>query len=267
MSESREIKRPSLCIVILGLSITSSWGNGHATTYRSLVRGLIARGHQVLFLEREQPWYAAHRDVLDDSYGRVAIYHSPGELYDRFGGELRNADLVIVGSYVPEGADVGEWVTRHAKGVGAFYDIDTPITLASLDADDRNHYITRALVPRYELYLSFSGGPLLEQLERRHEARCARPLYCSFDPELYFPEAHPQRWDLGYLGTFAADRQSGLERLLFEPARELRHASFVVAGPQYPNDIELPRNVERIAHLAPTEHRAFDCSQRFTFFA
>ena len=48
-------------IVILGLSITSSWGNGHATTYRSLVRGLAARGHRVLFLERDQP--SQHRGL------------------------------------------------------------------------------------------------------------------------------------------------------------------------------------------------------------
>lgn len=50
-------------IVIAGLSITSSWGNGHATTFRGLVRELSARGHEVLFLERDVPWYATNRDL------------------------------------------------------------------------------------------------------------------------------------------------------------------------------------------------------------
>src|SRR3954447_21093429 len=104
------MSQPRLRIVILGLSITSSWGNGHATTYRGLVRELTARGHDVLFLERDAPWYSANRDLANPPYGRTEIYESLDELRDRFAGNVRDADCVIVGSYVPDGVEVGEWV-------------------------------------------------------------------------------------------------------------------------------------------------------------
>src|SRR6476620_7325207 len=96
-----------LSITILGLSITSSWGNGHATTFRALVRALVAAGHDVLFLERDQPWYASNRDLPQPPWGRTELYGSLEELKDRFAGDVRDADLVIVGSYVPQGGEVG----------------------------------------------------------------------------------------------------------------------------------------------------------------
>src|SRR6266513_2259088 len=144
-------------IVILGLSITSSWGNGHATTYRSLVRELVRRGHEVLFLERDVPWYAENRDLPDPAYGRTELYSSISNLEFRFASEVRNADVVIVGSYVPEGVAVGEWVIETATRVTVFYDIDTPITLAKLGRGEYE-YLSPELIPRYQLYLSFTGG-------------------------------------------------------------------------------------------------------------
>jgi spore maturation protein CgeB len=251
-------------IVILGLSITSSWGNGHATTYRGLVRELAARGHDVLFLEREQPWYRDTRDLARPPWGRTCLYDSVSELVVRFTGAVRRADLVIVGSFVPQGRAVGEWALANASGVVAFYDIDTPATLAQLERGSCE-YLTAELVPRYSLYLSFAGGPTLERLEHRYGAKRARPLYCSVDPELYYPEpgAVP-RYDLGFLGTYSEDRQDALERLLLEPARRRPQRSFVVAGPQFPDDIDWPANVERVEHLDPARHRAFYAAQRFT---
>ena len=237
-------------IVILGLSITSSWGNGHATTYRGLVRELAARGHDVLFLERDQPWYANNRDLPRPPYGRTRLYGSVGELRTGYGMEVRAADAVIVGSFVPEGVAVGEWVNEQAQGVTAFYDIDTPVTLAKLAADDCE-YLSPDLIPVYELYLSFTGGPVLEDIQLRYGSPAAHPLYCSVDPEWYYPEATtPAYWDLGYLGTYSPDRQPTLERLLLEPARDHPEARMVVAGPQYPTDVQWPANVERIAHRA-----------------
>jgi spore maturation protein CgeB len=253
-------------IVILGLSITSSWGNGHATTYRALVRALAARKHQVLFLERDLPWYAGNRDLPRPPYGKTRLYAGLEELKDGYRAQVRDADLVMVGSYVPEGSQVGEWVTRTARGTTAFYDIDTPVTLSRLKAGTAG-YLTPALVPEYDLYLSFTGGPTLERLEREWGAKCARPLYCSFDPAQYYPEAHPIRWDLGYLGTYSVCRQPALERLMLEPARKMPRVRMVVAGPQYPRSIRWPRNVERIDHIAPPHHRRFYTSQRFTFNA
>ena len=250
-------------IVILGLSITSSWGNGHATTFRGLVRELTALGHDVLFLERDAPWYAGNRDLPVPPWGRTALYRSLPELQEQFGAEVRDADAVIVGSYVPEGIAAGRWVQQTAGGLKAFYDIDTPVTLAQM-THGGCRYLSPELIPGYDLYLSFAGGPTLTRLEQEYHSPCARPFYCSVDPDLYFPERTAAAWDLGYLGTYSADRQPPLDRLGLEPARRWPEGRFVVAGPQYPADVLWPGNVLRIEHLAPAEHRGFYNRQRFT---
>jgi spore maturation protein CgeB len=252
-----------LKIVVLGLSITSSWGNGHATTYRALIKELAARGHQVLFLERNLKWYAANRDLPKPPYCRLALYDTLKQLKDRFRNAIRNADLVIVGSYVPEGIEIGEWVTRVAGGATAFYDIDTPVTMAKLRSGNLD-YVSAGLIPCYTMYLSFTGGPTLDVLTRKYGAFMARPLYCSVDETLYFPEDRRIKWDLGYMGTFSNDRQPALEELLLRPARAWGEGSFVVAGPQYPKEIRWPKNVKRFTHLPPEKHRAFYNQQRFT---
>ncbi|HKG20922.1 MAG TPA: glycosyltransferase, partial [Blastocatellia bacterium] len=249
--ESRPLR-----IVILGLSITSSWGNGHATTYRGLVRELVRRGHSVLFLERDAEWYASNRDLPSPGYCRTELYTGLDELRDRFAKEIHDADFVMVGSYVPEGIAIGRWVTADARGATAFYDIDTPVTLSLLERGDSD-YIDAGLIPRYDVYLSFTGGPTLERIERRYGSPMARPLYCSVDPELYFSEEREPRWDLGYMGTYSDDRQPALDRLLIEPARRWAKGRFLVVGPLYPERIEWPPNVDRIVHLSPVEHRAF----------
>jgi len=254
---------PQLRIVILGLSITSSWGNGHATTYRGLMRELVRRGHDVLFLERDVPWYADNRDLACPPYGRTELYGGLDELRDRFTPEVRRADLVLVGSYVPDGVAVGDWVQRTARGITAFYDIDTPVTLARLASGDYE-YLSPPQIARYDVYLSFTGGPTLRRLEREYGSPMARVLYCAFDPELYFPETQPLAWDLGYMGTYSDDRQPTLEALLIEPARRSRAGRFAVAGPQYPDHVCWPANVDYTAHLPPGEHRAFYNRQRYT---
>jgi spore maturation protein CgeB len=163
-----------LDIVIFGLSITSSWGNGHATTFRALVRALSARGHNVCFLERDVPWYAEHRDLPDPPFGLTRLYKSVAELKKRFARRVMNADLCIVGSYVPDGVAIGEWVQRTCRGVKAFYDIDTPVTLAKLAAGD-TEYVTASLVQRYDLCRS-QVDQCLHRLrtstDRRWRARC-----------------------------------------------------------------------------------------------
>lgn len=255
--------KSSMEIVILGLSITSSWGNGHATTYRGLVRELVERGHRVTFLERDVPWYASNRDLANPPYGETHLYSSQDELRDRFGGTVAKADLVIIGSYVPDGIAVGTWSAKTVSGVLAFYDIDTPITLARLHRGACD-YLTPELIPRYDLYLSFAGGPVLKQLERQYGSPMARPFYCSVDPSLYFPEESERNVDLGYMGTYSPDRQPPLEKLLLNPARQWRKGAFEVAGPQYPDTIEWPSNVHRVEHLPPAKHRTFYNQQRFT---
>jgi spore maturation protein CgeB len=252
-----------LRILILGLSITSSWGNGHATTYRGLTKALSRRGHTVTFLERDVPWYAAHRDERLAEWGDVHLYTDVADLRKRFHHQVAGADAVIVGSYVAEGPAILGWVLDIARGVVAFYDIDTPVTVARLQRGDEE-YVSAAHLPHLDLYLSFTGGPLLEHLCRTFGVRRAVPLYCAVDPDIHRPEPCTPKWDLGYLGTYSSDRQPKVETLLNLPARRLPHRRFVIAGPQYPAGIAWPANVERIEHLSPDRHRHFYCSQRFT---
>jgi spore maturation protein CgeB len=250
-------------LVFLGLSFSSSWGNGHATTYRALLKGLHQLGHEVTFLERDVPWYAGHRDLASSSFCRLEFYRSVSELVQRHGPSIAAADAVVIGSYVPEGSVVIQLVRDIANGVVAFYDIDTPVTLTTL-AKGGDEHLVPALVPQFDLYFSFTSGPSLERLEREFGARRAVALHCMVDPDLYRPVEVPRAYDLGYLGTYSADRQPALERLLLEPARRLPMLRFVVAGPQYPRVIDWPDNVARLEHVAPADHSRFYGSMRFT---
>lgn len=249
-------------IVIFGLSITSSWGNGHASTYRALVRELTRRGHEVVFFERDVAWYSENRDFQPAaSTARIILYETLDDL-DSYISTVESADAVMVGSYVPDGIAVCEWVLRVAREITVFYDIDTPVTLAKMKQGQCD-YLSPELIPRFDLFLSFAGGKTLKRLEQEFGSPCARAFYCSVDPAYYFPEVHSVRWDLGYLGTYSDDRQSALNRLLLEPAREWKVGRFVVAGPMYPDDMAWPSNVERLEHLPPDAHRQFYNSQRF----
>jgi spore maturation protein CgeB len=163
-------------LVVLGLSLSSSWGNGHATTFRALLKAFAARGHDILFLERDVPWYRNNRDIADPDYCRLEFYGSLEELR-HWSDEIRSADAVMVGSYVPEGVQVGRLVQQLARGVTAFYDIDTPVTLAKLERRDFE-YLSPEIIPGYDLYLSFTGGPTLRRIERQYGSPMARALYC-----------------------------------------------------------------------------------------
>jgi len=249
-------------LVVLGLSLSSSWGNGHATTFRALLSAFAARGHEVLFLERDVPWYAAHRDLAAPDFCRLAYYDSLAGL-EQWRAEIAAADAVMVGSYVPDGIAVCAFVQTCARGVTCFYDIDTPVTLAALDRGECE-YLSRNIIPNFDIYFSFSGGPVLTRLEEDYGARAARALYCSVDTARYRPVDGPVRWDLTYLGTYSPDRQPTLERLLIAPALACPGMTFAVAGPRYPEDIVWPGNVERIEHLPPADHAAFYSASRFT---
>jgi spore maturation protein CgeB len=252
-----------LDIVILGLSLSSSWGNGHATTFRSLLRGLAEQGHRVTFLERDVPWYAANRDLPDPDFCTLLYYHDLAELRARHTERLRRADAVVIGSYVPEGVAVIDMLAGLGCRQLAFYDIDTPVTLAKL-AEGDEEYLARRQIPLFDIYFSFSGGAVLERLRAEFGACNPQELYCSVDDDRYHDTGEAEVWDLGYLGTYSPDRQPGLERLLIEPARRLPQMRFVVAGPQFPDSIDWPANVERIEHLPPSQHASFYSRQRFT---
>lgn len=251
-------------ILFLGLSLTSSWGNGHATNYRALLRALRARGHDPLFLERDRPWYADHRDLPNPDFAVTALYDSIDELRERYTPLAREADAIVVGSYLPDGVEVIDWAIETARAPVVFYDIDTPVTL---DALDRSccAFLHPRQIPRFHAYLSFSSGLALRLLHERYGARRPIPFHCMIDPDEHAPlERAQHELDLGFLGAYSDDRQPALERLLLQPARNRPDLRFAVAGSRYPADIDWPGNVRRVDHVPPRAHNGFYCSQRFT---
>jgi spore maturation protein CgeB len=253
-------------IVIFGLTITSSWGNGHGTTYRSLVKALAARGHRIHFIEKDVEWYRSNRDLPHPPYCKVHIYE--GWMQSR--AELlrisSDADVIVIGSYYPDAIAATEALLEDGSVPILFYDIDTPVTISRLRSHGSTDYLDATLIPYYSAYLSFTGGPALCELEERFGSPSAVAFYCSVDPDLYKPAPIRQdfRCDLSYLGTYAADRQRKLMRMLNGTAALLPQHEFIVAGPQYPDDTKWQPNVARIIHLAPPEHPAFYSSSRFT---
>ncbi len=257
--------------VIFGLTVSSSWGNGHATTWRGVLRALARAGHQVTFFERDVPYYAARRDLPEPDYLRLVLYEDWQRTVDAARRAIAEADVAMVTSYCADGLSAARLVLDQQRAQRTFYDIDTPVTLAALAAHglavpNGARYLTPDLIPEFDLYFTFSGGPLLDELQTRWGARRTAPLYCSVDPSAHHPV--PSRDDfrcaLGYLGTYAADRQAGLERLLFRTAERRPADRFGVAGSLYPGDVVWPTNITVRDHLAPAEHSAFYCSNRIT---
>lgn len=251
-------------LVIFGLSITSSWGNGHATTFRALCRALHARGHRIVFFEHDLYWYADNRDLPNPGFCDVRIFDTWQSVLPEVRRQLRDADAAMVGSYFPDGIAALDELLDSRVPVKAFYDIDTPITVASLRERGRTEYLRPDHIAALHLYFSFTGGPMLRELESVFGARRAVPLYCSFDPEQYCPYPPHRRYacDLSYMGTYAPDRQPKLDELLCRPARSLPQHSFLVAGPQYPRSVRWPANVRRVRHLNPRWHPCLYSSSR-----
>ena len=253
-------------IVVFGLTVTSSWGNGHATTFRSLLKALSARGHVIEFIEKDVEWYRNNRDLPSPDFCSVHLYE---EWLGASAGLLAiasDADVIVVGSYFPDAIALTEALMSRRSAPVLFYDIDTPITLAALQATGQMQYLTTKLVSCFAAYLSFSGGPALATLEQSFGARKAIAFFCSVDADLYHPIAPQTRFacDLSYLGTYASDRQARLMELLDAPAALLPERSFRVAGPLYPAGVPWQNNVLRHPHVAPPDHPAFYSSSRFT---
>jgi spore maturation protein CgeB len=252
-------------IVVFGLAISSSWGNGHATLWRGLCRALAARGHCVVFFEHDVPYYAAHRDLSVLPDGRLHLYSSWHDVRDLAEHELSHADVGIVTSFCPDVIGA-EDLLLESGALRVFYDLDTPITLDRLARGEAVAYIGPNGLSRYDLVLSYTGGSSLDRLRDRLGARRALPLYGSVDPAVHQPvtSLDEYRADLSYLGTYSADRQDGVERLFLEPARRLPDRRFVLAGSQYPEQFPWSANVLYKRHLSPDQHPAFYCSSRLT---
>ena len=252
-------------IVIFGLSITSSWGNGHATTYRALTKALHQRGHRVIFFEKDLYWYADNRDLPRPEFCDVRIFRSWKNALSEVKRELSDCDVAVIGSYFPDGIAAIDLALDSRAPVTAFYDIDTPITVAQLRADSNLSYLRTGQIAHLDVYFSFTGGPLLLELELRYKAKRAIPLYCSFDEKIYRRREAGKRYscDLSYMGTYAPDRQPKVNEWLLDVAAAEPHRSFILAGPQYPKSIRPPKNVRRIEHLNPRWHPHLYSSSRF----
>lgn len=254
-------------LAIFGLTISSSWGNGHATLWRALVKALAGRGHSVAFYERDVPYYAAARDGWTPPAGsRIYLYNSVKEIAQQALREFDRADLAIYTSFCPEGPEIARLILDSDAAIKAFYDLDTPVTLDAARGGRCVDYLPADGLGAFDLVLSYTGGRALDELNSRLGSRTAIPLYGSVDPESHFPVAPLEtlRGALSYLGTYAADRQQGLETMFVEVARRMTNARFQVAGAQYPEGFPGEPNICFAGHLPPSMHPAFFCSSRAT---
>ena len=252
-------------LVIFGLTVSSSWGNGHATLWRGLWRALARRGHSIVFFERDVAWYAEHRDLRELPGGEIVLYRDWDEVLPRARKELRDADVAMVTSYCPDGVPATALVSE-SQAVKLFYDMDTPVTLENLRAGREVPYLGPRGLRDFDLVLSYTGGPVLDDLRQLLGARNVATLYGHVDPQQHHrtAPADPYLSDLSYLGTYAADRQAALETLFVAPARRTPHRTFLIGGAQYPQDFPWTQNIRFVRHMPPAEHPAFFSSSRLT---
>jgi len=253
-------------LVIFGLSVSSSWGNGHATLWRGLCRALARRGHRVVFFERDTPYYAPHRDLTELEDGELILYSDFEEIQPLARRHLSEADCGMVTSFCPDGVAASELVLDSPAPARVFYDLDTPVTLQSLRTGQPVSYIGPRGLRDFDLVLSYTGGRALTELSESLGARRVLPLYGSVDPDVHFRAAPAEQYrsDLSYLGTYAEDRQSALEKLFLEPARRLPERRFLIGGAMYPHTFPWSGNIYFVRHLSPCEHAAFYCSSNLT---
>jgi spore maturation protein CgeB len=254
-------------LIIFGLSVSSSWGNGHATLWRGLCAALLRKGHRVVFFERDVPYYASHRDLIELPYGgELILYQNWSEILPLARQHLTDADVAMVTSYCPDGVVASELALESKAGLKVFYDLDTPVTLAHIDAGEAVDYIGPRRLRDFDLVLSYTGGASLDGLRQKLGARRVAPLYGSVDPEVHAPASSDTRFsgDLGYLGTYAPDRERSVSDLFVEPARRLPQSKFMLAGSMYDCSFPWLPNIYFLSHLAPHDHSAFYCSTRLT---
>ncbi len=253
-------------VVVFGLTVSSSWGNGHATLWRGLLKALIRRGHEVVFFERDTDYYRDNRDLHALDGGALVFYPDWAAVAARAAREIAEADVALVTSYCPDALAAGRAVLDGPRALRVFYDLDTPVTLAALDGAARPAYVGPDGFAGYDLVLSYTGGPALDALATRLGARRVAPLYGHVDPELHRPVPRDARFaaDLSYLGTYAADRQAALDALFIQPARARPGGRFLIGGAQYPADFPWTANIFFVRHLPPPDHPAFFSSGRLT---
>jgi spore maturation protein CgeB len=254
-----------LKITIFGLTISSSWGNGHATPYRAIIKALYRQGHKIEFFEKDVPYYAKHRDFRQSDYCSLHLYPNWDSIRSSALHVAGDSDAVICASFCPDGARIIDDILSLSAPAQILYDLDTPVTLGRLERGDLD-YLRREQIPEFDLYLSFTGGGTIDELRTVWRAKEAAPLYGCVDPEVHSRVQVPQQYccDFSYMGTYAADRQAKFETFFIQPARRLSSNTFVLAGSMYPWDWQWPANVRRFEHVSASDHSALYSSSRLT---
>lgn len=253
-------------LVIFGLTVTSSWGNGHATLWRGVIRSLARHAHRVVFFERDVPYYAKHRDLEVLPGCEIVLYTDWDDVLARARRELHGADAAMVTSYCVDARAATRLVLESAVPHKSFYDLDAPVTLAALQAGREVAYVVPEGWSGFDLVLSYTGGRALTELRDRLGARAVSPLYGSVDPDAHHPVAPVEefRCEFSYLGTWAEDRRRALQTLFLDPARRRPDLRFTIAGAQYPRDFPWAPNLWYREHVPPPMHPAFYSSSRMT---
>jgi spore maturation protein CgeB len=253
-------------LVIFGLTVSSSWGNGHATLWRGLCKALAARGHDVVFFERDVPYYAMNRDLWELPGGTLVLYPDWEANLATARAHLAGADVAMVTSYQADGIAAAELVLESPAAVKVFYDLDTPVTLDALASGKDVAYLGPRGLADFDLVLSYTGGTALHELRSRLGARRVAPLYGHVDPDVHHQVDADEHYraDLSYLGTYAEDRQAALERLFIQAAHRLPEQRFLIGGAQYPQEFPWADNIWFRKHMPPAYHPAFFSSSRWT---
>jgi spore maturation protein CgeB len=250
-----------LDIAFFGSSLVSAYWNGAATYYRGIVRALNGRGHRVTFYEPNAYDRQQHRDIPDPDWARVVIY--PGDDEDaalRAVDDAKGADLVVKASGIGVFDALLEQAALELQGpetLVVFWDVDAPATLDRLEQDPLDPF--RALVPRYDLVLTYGGGqPVIQAYEGFGAKRCV-PVYNALDPSTHFPVPPDPRFagDLGFLGNRLPDREARVEEFFLRAAAAVPDRTFLLGGSGW-GDKPVTSNVHYVGHVYTRDHNAFN---------
>jgi spore maturation protein CgeB len=254
-----------LDIAFFGSSLVSAYWNGAATYYRGIVRALHRRGHRITFYEPDAYGRQEHRDIPDPPWARVVVYEGEGTAgVERAIESARHADLLVKASGIGVFDELLERAVldvRRPEALVAFWDVDAPATLDRLEHDPADPF--RALVPRYDLVLTYGGGEPVVRAYRRLGARRCEPVYNALDPDTHHPVPPDVRFagDLGFLGNRLPDREERVTRFFLDAARARPGRQFLLGGSGW-GDKPLPDNVRYVGHVYTRDHNAFNCTPR-----
>ena len=247
-------------IAFFGSSLVSAYWNGAATYYRGIVRGLHEQGHRVTFYEPDAYERQQHRDMDDPEWATVAVYENDEVAARRCLDAASGADLIVKASGVgvfDELLEAGVAALKRPSNLVAFWDVDAPATLDRMAQDPADPF--RAVVPQYDLVLTYGGGAPVVDAYRAFGARECVPIYNALDPSTHHPVPPVARFegDLGFLGNRLPDREARVEEFFLRAASLAPEGRFLLGGSGW-GDKGMPENVEYLGHVYTADHNAFN---------